>query len=134
MSGMFSVRTASRPLDPPVILWCRLDTVSTMGTVPEHLRLAVAAELDQLVQGDRPDMMLWVLRYRPRGEPDRGATLIDQPDEVFDHRYIGVIEINDGGWALDLPLWTTEEALSDLTVSMAVSADRAVTIDDLRVQ
>jgi hypothetical protein len=105
-----------------------------MGIVPEHLRPAVAAELDQLVRGARPQMMQWVHRYGPRGEPDRGAILIDQPEEVFDHRYTSVIEMDDGGWALDLPLWTTEESPSDLTVSMTVDVDGAVTIDDLRVQ
>ena len=78
-------------------------------------------------------MMLWAHRYRPRGEPDRSAILIDQPDEIFDHRYTSVIEMDHGGCALDLPLWTTEESPSDLTVSMTVDVDGAVRIDDLRV-
>lgn len=42
--------------------------------------------------------------------------------------------MHDGGWALDLPLWTTEESPSDLTVSITVALDGTVTIDDLRVQ
>ena len=105
-----------------------------MGSVPQHLRSAVTAELDQLVRGARPEMMLWVHRYGPRGEPEVGATLVDQPDEIFDHRYTGVIELTAGAWALDLPLWTTDESPSDLTVSMTVNADGTVRIDDLRVQ
>ena len=74
-------------------------------------------------------MLLWVRRYGPRG-----ATLVPQPDEIFEHRFTDAIETVQGGWALDLPLWTTEESPSDLTASLTVAADGTVTIDDIRVQ
>lgn len=103
--------------------------MTSTGGVPLHLRAAVAAELERLVQGDRPDLLTWVREYGAHG-----ATLITQPPEIFDHRYTGVVEMTAGGWALDLPLWTTEESPSDLTAGVTVTADGSVTLDGVRVQ
>ena len=72
-------------------------------------------------------------RYGPRGEPDRGAILIDEPKEIFDHRYTSVIEMDDGGWTLTSRCGPSRESPSDLTVSMTVDFDGAVTIDVLRM-
>lgn len=99
-----------------------------MSSLPEHLRPAVVAELGRLVRGERPDLLLWVHRYGAHG-----ATLVPQPDDIFDHRLAGAVETVHGGWALDLPLWTNEESPSDLTVSLTVAADGTVTIDDVRM-
>ena len=41
----------------------------TMTSVPEHLRSAVATELDQLVAGNRPEMLIWVREYGTHTAP-----------------------------------------------------------------
>ncbi len=103
-------------------------TVDGVSSLPEHLRPAVAAEIDRLVRGEHPELLLWVHRYGAHG-----ATLVPQPADIFDHRLADAVEAVQGGWALDLPLWTTEESPSDLTVSLTVTAAGMVTIDDLRM-
>lgn len=85
------------------------------------------------MRGAYPDMLLWVHRYGPRGEAASGAVLIDQPAEIFDHRYADAIEMAAGGWALDLPLWTDQESPSELTASVTVAVDGTVTVGDVRV-
>jgi hypothetical protein len=48
-----------------------------------------------------------------------GRTLILPPQDFLDH--VDVYELNDGsGWFVDAPLWTLEEGMSDLTLSVSV--------------
>ncbi|MEH3075237.1 MAG: hypothetical protein PGN11_00925, partial [Quadrisphaera sp.] len=68
--------------------------------VPEHLRPALRAELDALARGDRPDHLYWVEEYG-----DDGATLVVQPEAIWDHRETDASQQDDGSWWVVLPLW-----------------------------
>jgi hypothetical protein len=97
-----------------------------MGVVPEQYRDAIRAELDALVRGDRPEMMTWVTAYPAR--------LVRQPDLIWSDAQAELIERDDGTAYADLPLWTTDESPSDLTVVLEIDSLGTVTISDLRVQ
>lgn len=99
-----------------------------MATVPDRLRGPIATELRSLVRGDRPELLTWVREY---GE--HGATLIDQPDAVWTHPDTQVTETSIGGWLVIVPLWTIDEAPSDLSAELEVASDGTATITDVRV-
>lgn len=96
-----------------------------MGDVPESYREAIRRELDALTAGERPDQLLWVREYP--------ATLIRQPDEIWTHRESAVSMRSDGTAYGVLPLWTTDESPSDLSVELEIDANGHVTITDLHV-
>lgn len=53
---------------------------------------------------------------------DYGRQLILPPKDLLQR--IDVYELNDGsGWSLDVPVWTAEEGLSDLTLSLDLKAE-----------
>ena len=99
-----------------------------VAVVPESLRGAVGAELRSLVRGERPELLTWVREYGARG-----ATLIEQPDDIWTHRYSDVTETDDGGWFIVVPLWTTEESPSDLSAELAVASDGTAHLLDVHV-
>jgi hypothetical protein len=99
-----------------------------VGIVPLELRSAIASELAALVRGELPVMLTWVQRYG-----NRGAVLVDQPDEIWTHPRSDVTEILAGGWHVVLPLWTTEEAPSDLSAEVLIDNQRHATLLDVHV-
>lgn len=96
--------------------------------VPEHLRPALRAELDALVRGERPEHMLWVDEYG-----DDGATLVVQPEAIWDHPGTDATLQDDGSWWVILPLWTELECPSDLSAEVEVDPSGQVTLRDLHV-
>ena len=99
-----------------------------MAGVPERYQVAIRHELADLVAGARPDLMTWVLQYG-----DDGATLIEQPEDIWAHGRADVIERTDGSAYAVLPLWTTREAPSDLSAEVEIGADGAAEIIDVHV-
>ena len=99
-----------------------------MAVVPEQLRPEVRALLDQLVAGGFPEMLVWVRRYGLDG-----AVLIEQPEEIWSHRLTHVGERADGSFWVELPLWTTTEAPSDLTADFEAAAGGRVELRDVHV-
>ncbi len=99
-----------------------------MAHVPDEVRPAVRQELDALVDGQRPEHLLWVRRYGKHG-----ATLVRQPDDLWDHPNADAVRINDGGWHVVVPLWTTEEAPSDLSAEVLVGPDARATLHNVHV-
>lgn len=97
----------------------------SVGVVPEQYREAIRAELDALVDGKHPEMMRWVTAYPAR--------LVRQPDLIWSHPESEVIERNDGTAFGVVPLWTADEAPSDLSVEFEIDRHGAVTISDVRV-
>ena len=91
-----------------------------MGVVPERYRDAIRAELDALADGHRPEQMTWVTAYP--------AELVRQPDHIWSHGESEVIQRDDGTAFGVLPLWTTDEAPSDLSVEFEVDQHGEVTI------
>jgi len=57
-----------------------------VAQIPDEVRPVVRQELDALVDGRRPEHLLWVSRY---GE--NGATLVRQPDDLLDHPYADAV-------------------------------------------
>ncbi|SMO55864.1 DUF7668 domain-containing protein [Propioniciclava tarda] len=99
-----------------------------MGTVPSRFRPPLGAQLSALVQGDLPDLLVWVSRYGAAG-----ATLIEQPLEIWTHPLTQFASRQDGSHFAALPLWTTTESPSDLTAEIEISTDGSVTITDVHV-
>jgi hypothetical protein len=67
---------------------------------------------------------------------DYPATLVDVPEDAF--RLASVYELRgqDHSWHIDLPLWTSEEGRSDLTLSVEIIEVRGklkVTMRDVHV-
>lgn len=62
-----------------------------------------------------------------------GATLVRQPDDLWHHRYADAVRTNDGGWHVVVPLWTTEEAPSDLSAEVLVGPDGTATLHNVHV-
>jgi hypothetical protein len=96
-----------------------------MGNVPEAYRVAIRLELDALTTGERPEQLLWVREYP--------ATLIPQPEEIWTHADASLHTREDGSAWCVLPLWTTDESPSDLSVEIDIDPEGRVTIHDLHV-
>ncbi|WP_299390669.1 hypothetical protein [Pelagibius sp.] len=65
-----------------------------------------------------------------------GRKLISLPDDGWNFADSYPIEGSDAEWSVDLPLWTVEEGLSDLTLTMNIRIDNddvIVRIEDLHV-
>lgn len=99
-----------------------------MTRIPDEVQGAVRQELDALVAGQRPEDLLWVRRYG-----STGATLVQQPDEVWDHPYADAVRTQDGGWHIVVPLWTTDESPSDLSAEFLVQADGSAILHNVHV-
>lgn len=82
----------------------------------------------KLVRGELPELLIWVHAY---GES--GATLTEQPEEIWTHPASSAIQVHDGGWHVVLPLWTTDESPSDLSVEVIVEPDGSAEVHDLHV-
>ncbi|MEH3075738.1 MAG: Rid family hydrolase [Quadrisphaera sp.] len=96
--------------------------------VPEHLRPALRAELDALARGDRPDHLYWVEEYG-----DDGATLVVQPEAIWDHRETDASQQDDGSWWVVLPLWTELECPSALSAEVENDPSGTVIIHTVHV-
>jgi hypothetical protein len=97
--------------------------------IPTSLRPAIAHELAKVVRGEMPEMLTWVNDYG-----GAGATLIDQPDDIWTHRWSDAVEVGSGGgWHVVLPLWTTDEAPSDLSIELVIGSDGSASVQDLHV-
>jgi len=96
--------------------------------VPDELRPALRAELDALVRGERPGLMTWVATYGTSG-----ARLVPQPEDVWTHPDSEVRVRPDGSaWGV-VPLWTEQEAPSDLSAEFEVDEEGRAVIRDVRV-
>jgi hypothetical protein len=96
-----------------------------MGNIPEVYRVGIRRELDALTAGERPEQLLWVREYP--------ATLIPQPEEIWTHSEAGLYHRADGSIWCVLPLWTTDESPSDLSVEIEIDTEGRVSIHDLHV-
>ncbi|PWJ45554.1 hypothetical protein SAMN06264364_1555 [Quadrisphaera granulorum] len=96
--------------------------------VREHLRAAIRAELDALVRGDRPDQLVWVEQYG-----DDGATLVVQPDDIWEHPESHVHRHDDGGWSVEVQLWTLTEYPSELTAEIEIDPSGTATLYNVHV-
>jgi hypothetical protein len=96
--------------------------------IPASHRPALRAVLDRLTAGEFPEHLTWVRRYGRDG-----ATLVRQPEAIWDHPRSEVLERDDGSFAVTVPLWTTEQSPSDLSAELRVSSDGVVAVDDVRV-
>lgn len=82
----------------------------------------------QLKRGTSEQLRGVVLEY--------GRTLIDLPDNAFQIGDAFPIRGEEATWKIDLPLWTKEEGLSDLTLQLTVRLTEngiEAEIDDLHV-
>lgn len=52
-----------------------------MAIIPDHLRPALRAALDDLVTGRQPELLTWVRAYGTDG-----ALLVRQPEDIWTHR------------------------------------------------
>jgi len=96
--------------------------------VPEELRPAIASALEALVRGERPELLTWVHTYG-----SAGATLVEQPHAIWTHDQTDVVAVDEGGWWIVLPLWTADEAPSDLSAEVEVSSNGVARIRDVHV-
>lgn len=65
-----------------------------------------------------------------------GRVLVPVPKEAFQLADVFEVTGDEGGWAIDLPLWTKEEGRSDLTLSLSTQlqgGEVKIEIDDLHV-
>lgn len=62
-----------------------------------------------------------------------GATLVEQPEAMWTHRWTELTPMNGGGWHLVVPLWTTDESPSDLSAELFIKPDGTATIHDVHV-
>lgn len=99
-----------------------------MGEIPKRHRAALGAALDQLVTGDRRELLTWVPAYGRSG-----AELVTQPDEIWNHQWTDYAEREDGSAYGSVPLWTTDESPSDLSAEFEVTPSGAVSLTDVHV-
>jgi hypothetical protein len=75
-----------------------------------------------------PELLVCVRDYGPSG-----ATLIDQPASIFDHPRADAVRVTNGGRHVVVPLFTAEEAPSDLSAEIAIDVEGTARITDVRV-
>jgi hypothetical protein len=85
--------------------------------IEEIVRRLAAGEVDGLrsegVKGLEGDPLMWVREYP--------AELVPLPADVWAHPETGSLAYYDGsGWAVVVPMWTTSESPSDLSMEMSV--------------
>ncbi len=84
-------------------------------SVPEELRPVLREQLDRLVAGEWPELLTWVHEYGPDG-----TTLVPQPEAIWVQERAGATRRRNGGWHVVVPLWTQDEAPSDLSAELVV--------------
>jgi hypothetical protein len=108
-------------------------TPAIRDAVREVVDVLAAGRCDQLVSDRRAGRL--TAEQLERAVREYGRTLVALPEEVW--ALVQVYRLEDGsGVVLEVPLWTTEEGRSDLTLSLtAYDRDGAVAIeiDDLHV-
>jgi len=102
--------------------------VNAVPPVPADVRAAVFEQLDRLVRGELPDLLIWVRR-----SGQNGATLVAEPTTALDHSSADAVMTGDGGWHVVVPLFTTDESPSDLSAEVLVDASGQARIVDVRV-
>ncbi|EAP98307.1 hypothetical protein JNB_15123 [Janibacter sp. HTCC2649] len=70
--------------------------------------------------------MTWVDNYGAAG-----AELIPQPDDIWEHRLTDFVPRDDGTAYIVLPLWTSDEAPSDLSAECELSKTGQIEIIDV---
>jgi hypothetical protein len=91
---------------------------SAQARIEEIVRRLAAGEVDALrsegVKGLEGDPLLWVREYP--------AELVPLSADVWTHPEADSFAFDDGsGWAVVLPMWTTTESPSDLSLEMSVT-------------
>lgn len=99
-----------------------------MGKIPERHRPVVRAALEELVEGRRPDLLVWMRNYGASG-----ADLVTQPEAMWDHPETDYLEREDGSASIVVPLWTVEESPSDLSAELEMTSAGAVELTDVHV-
>ena len=99
-----------------------------VGTIPEQHRPAVRSALEELVEGRRPDLLVWVRNYGASG-----AGLVTQPEAIWDHPETDYLQREDGTAAIVVPLWTVEESPGDLSAELEMTAAGAVELTNVHV-
>lgn len=62
-----------------------------------------------------------------------GAELVTQPEAIWDHPETDFLQRDDGTAAIVVPLWTVEEAPSDLSAELEMTSAGAVELTDVHV-
>ena len=88
----------------------------------------MALELNRLVLGELPYLLHWANNYGTEG-----AVLIEQPDEIWEHRHTDALRTDDGGWHVVIPLFTTTESPSDLSAEIIVDPMGNATLHDVHI-
>jgi hypothetical protein len=91
-----------------------------MAEVPPVFRAALRRELDALVAGERPELMIWVQNYGKSG-----TSLVPQPEAIWDHALTDFLVRADGSSFGTAPLWTVDE--------FEITDEGVVTLTDLHV-
>ena len=99
-----------------------------MAEIPSGSRPALRRELDALVAGERPELLIWVQNYGRSG-----TSLVSQPESIWDHARTDFVVRSDGSSYGTAPLWTVDESPSDLTVEFEVTSEGAAAITDVHV-
>ncbi len=99
-----------------------------MGVIPEGLRPSIREQLDKLVLGDMPELLVWARTYG-----SEGAVLVPQPPEIWEHRDSEAFRMDDGRWHIVIPLFTEAEQPSDLSAEIVVNQDGSAVIQHVHV-
>ena len=99
-----------------------------MGVIPEELRPSIREQLDRLVLGDMPELLVWARTYGPDG-----AVLVPQPPEIWEHPDSNAVRMDDGRWHVVMPLYTEAEEPSDLSAEIIVNQDGSAVIQNVHV-
>lgn len=94
--------------------------------VPERFRPALTAIVDRLVAGDYAGVAREHSPYRDDPDYDFGvwarqypATFVPLPEAAWEHA--SATPLDDGsGWAVDVFMWSREEGLSDMMLTVFV--------------
>lgn len=110
--------------------------------VPERFRPALAAVIGLVAAGD-----VAAMRANPKirlrgGDPllwvrDYPATLTALPPEGWDLADALQLEASPGTWSVVIPLWTSQEGRSDLSLEATINDiddGPVITIDNIHVQ
>jgi hypothetical protein len=93
--------------------------------VPNGFREPITDLVEALARGDFASLERDGRAGRLGGEGLRrsiseyGRTLTDLPDEAYDLAEAGAVTARPGEWWIVIPMWTTEEGRSDLSLELA---------------
>lgn len=100
-----------------------------MADIPLPLRPVLARLVDDVVAGRvPPEKLTWVRQYG-----STGATLVPPPEAIWSHEWSDAVPVDSGGWHVVLPLWTTEESPSDLSMEVGTDAEGRAKLLDIHV-